>query len=341
VKKSSILSQIFRVFINIRKIIKTKQRLQQIKMEKERLQQYCRTCNQNNTHEVQQYVERSGAYDEEIRWNDSYKIVECMGCHTLAFRHQYGNEEMFNLAKDGNAEYYEDIETYPVVLEGHSELINKELIFAPSVKQAYNEAVTAYKNKCLLLTSAGFRLILEAVCLDKKVSGNDLHQSLANLHSNGFITKSELANLMGVKILGNDSVHRLKIPNPKQLSVALTIIQNLLRKVYNLDDSISHILDTAFTNYDDFEEKLDSQLKKFRKGDQRNLQDFLGDYHKRFLEDDLKEFESQLKEKISKKEYTNLKLGKIKNYPEEKKIPSLQFYVLAVEPDTIDNNFWW
>lgn len=293
--------------------------------------QYCQRCKNITRHKIlYSKTVKNPPRDGKAASNEKYMTVECLGCESNSFRYVYGDEDMLgtNLI-NGYGKLYSTYTRYPRVIRNYNEIPSEYLTLLPeNVLSIYEEVISAFANKCYLLTAVGLRTTIEAVCKDKNVNGSSLKEKIDNLYENRHLQKHETNELHGVKFLGNDSVHRIVKPTTQQLLTALRLIDNLLVKVYHLGVQTAHILDTMLTEYVAFEKKLEKGIKKFEISDEKTLEILLDDQYRRFDCNDLKAFETILISKIVSEEYTYLKLGKVKTV----KTGEIQYYIISVNP---------
>lgn len=164
-----------------------------------------------------------------------------------------------------------------------------------------------------MLAGVGFRAVIEAICLDKSISGRNLETQINNLSRNRLITDKESERLHAVRFLGNDSIHEMLVPTERALYLVLEIIEHLLKNIYLFDFQTKPILDTFISDYEDFEELLIKELKKYNSGDEFPLAKYLGKDVRR-LNGQLSVFESELIGKINNGEFKKLGIGSIKGF---------------------------
>src|SRR5690606_15412486 len=99
---------------------------------------------------------------------------------------------------------------FPPSINGHKRLKNFYEI-PERIRIVYNETLECLKSKCYLLAGAGLRAIIEAICLDQKITGKELAVKINNLTKSKLITEKDSYRLHSIRFLGNDSVHEMEV----------------------------------------------------------------------------------------------------------------------------------
>lgn len=269
-----------------------------------KLKCYCSFCRQITNHDI--LSSETTKSTDDYWWCKTYRIVQCCGCETKSFHLEEVEEA--------------DVEYDPI--EEMETLVPKISTFPHSIGEIrpldswpipnkilgiYLETIKAYNTQCHLLSAAGSRAIIEAICSDKSISGKNLDTKINNLHKSGHITKNDRDRLHAVRFIGNDSIHEMKKPDIRQLQLVLDIIHSLLNNLYIIGDSCKGMLAIPISNFEEFLTLLDEELTKRKIGDIDILRNFLPN-DKRLIQEDLAKFEKELQDKIKKGEYTKLKL---------------------------------
>ncbi|MHC8949598.1 DUF4145 domain-containing protein, partial [Sphingobacterium hungaricum] len=183
------------------------------------------------------------------------------------------------------------------------------------IRIIYIETIESLTNNCYLLAGVGLRTIIEAVCIDQKITGRTLENKINNLVKNKLITEKDGQRLHSIRFLGNDSVHDMDVPNENKLKTALEVIENLLKSLYLIDIELDHHLDTIIVKFEDFKNlifrKVNSNL--IIVGEEKNLVEILGKDMRRIERSYLTNFVSQLTEEIENNIIKSLSIGKIEN----------------------------
>ncbi len=275
------------------------------------IKSYCRTCCNENNHKVL-FKETINRDTEDYQCATDYSTIRCLGCGTISFREDFHDYEAMYPNDQDEWEHSITITIYPPFLKDHRKLEGAWRL-PDSIETVFEESVNALKANCNLLAGAGFRAVIEAICLDKSIKGRNLELKINNLTKEGLITKKECERLHSVRFLGNDSIHEMKVPDKKQLKVVLSIIEHILKNIYLIDLEIGKTLETPITQFPKFKILLKKKLETFKNLDEFPLVKFL-DKDVRRVKDYFVPFEAELLKEINNGTFTNLKIGAIKSY---------------------------
>lgn len=272
---------------------------------------YCSSCKQATKHTILfSKLKKEG--DEIIDLGEShYQVIECNGCETISFRREI--HDFFEIENGENEGI--QIEIFPCDLDGYSPLTNTYSL-PKKIRDVYNQTLKAFKGESFLLTGVGFRAIIEAICIEEKIKGNNLEQKINNLVKNKLITEKEADRLHSIRFLGNDAVHEMEIPTEDKLYLVLSIIEHLLKNLYLIDLEIKNRLDTVVKDFKGFEDLLFEILPKFKIGEERNLKEILGK-HKRQIKIELPILEQAIIDGINKGIIDYFSLGKKQQIDQE------------------------
>ncbi|WP_223649859.1 DUF4145 domain-containing protein [Hymenobacter psoromatis] len=279
--------------------------------EAKKIKNYCGNYQNTTNHEVLFAKTQSGD-DPDYNYATKYITVQCMGCEHVSFRQE--NHDYESSYPDEFDNWTHEITTYlyPNPLQNHR-TISETYLLPPQIKTVYDETINALKANCHLLAGVGFRAVVEAICLDKNITGRDLAAKINSLARNRFITDKESERLHTVRFMGNDSVHDMSVPKEKALHVLLEIIEHLLSNLYIIDHHAKPVLNTFINTQDDFEDLLLKNLKLFKSGDDLPLAKYLGKDVRR-LNGHINVFESQLIAGITSGEFKRLQVGTVKHF---------------------------
>jgi len=272
---------------------------------------YCQRCDFETNHKVL-FKETKRSDNEDYDFQIIYMVVQCMGCETISFREEFIDIEAAYPDQFGDWQADITISTYPKELKIKDRL--KNLYDLPEkIKLIYNEAIDAFNANCLILTGVAFRAVIEAICLEEKIPGNNLEKKIDNLGCKKLITEKEANRLHSIRFIGNDSVHEMKVPKEKSLRMVLNIIEHLLNNLYLIDSDSDGLLEKVIMHFQEFERLLDKCIKNFASGEEIPLAKILNKDVRR-LNGKIADYESELIEKINQNEYTKLEIGKIDTY---------------------------
>ncbi len=182
---------------------------------------FCNTCQRLTRHSRRAVYSKTYVLDDDFDIQETWAIWECLGCETT-------------LAIDS---WMDDEPTYyPPRSSGQAE--KKEYENIPSqLDSIYAEIVQAFNNGSHILCAAGLRALLEAICVDRDPSlagpKKRLPQKIDTLKSN--VPDKIVDNLHSFRFLGGRALHELERPQPKELALAIEVIEDVLNVVYELD----------------------------------------------------------------------------------------------------------
>lgn len=260
---------------------------------------FCSQCGKQTHHKVL-FLKSVSSDDEEYFWACTYRVVECCGCDNISFL--YENVDEADIDFDGN--FISTYTTFPIREGTIQALTSWDIPYG--IKTVYHEAVIAYNNSCFLLSAAGFRATIEAICIDKEIKGKNLENRINALYKKGIITLNDRDRLHSIRFLGNDSIHEMKMPDKHGLELVMKIVNNTLNNLYILDKECKD-LENPIKTFEEFAKLLDEELKEHKSGEVTVLNNFLPKT-RRLISDDKAKFENDLKARIKEGKYTKLEL---------------------------------
>jgi hypothetical protein len=273
------------------------------------IKSYCDNCQGETNHEIL-FNKKISSGDEDYHCDTKYLTVQCRGCESVSFRQEFHDYEATYPDETDNWVHEITVTLYPQPLKNHK-AFREQYLLPVQIRTVYNETLEALKSNCFLLAGVGFRAVVEAVCIDKAITGRNLETKITNLSKNRFITDKEADRLHAVRFMGNDSVHEMSVPTEKALYVVLEIIDHLINNLYIIDHHAKPVLDTFITKQEEFEELLLKKLRIFKKDDDFPLAKFL-EKDMRRLNGQITIFETELINQIKLGSFKKLKVGDIK-----------------------------
>jgi hypothetical protein len=171
----------------------------------------------------------AGELAEEVR--QLWEIFQCLGCDYVSAR----------VTTDYPWETEPNYDFYPERTSEYHERKNYQKL-PPNLNKLYIEVVNAFNKDFLLLCTAGLRALLEGLCSDKGITEgpNEQGKMVKSLEGkiNGLtavVPAGIVKNLHGLRFLGNQALHELETPTKEDLELALTILEDILNVVYDLD----------------------------------------------------------------------------------------------------------
>jgi hypothetical protein len=284
----------------------------------------CASCDRRTFHEVlYSHVDS----ESEYRMDTVHQMLKCCGCHTVSFRKVVKDYESAYPVDEDPDEWHvpEDITNYPSILEGHREL--DDVWSLPDIVcDIYTQSVQAIKEQSNTLAGIGLRATIEAIFNDRRVAGRNLEKRIDALAKDGLISQKDAERLHAIRFLGNDAAHEIKRADPKNLLIALRVIEHLLVNIYVLDNEADGRLDTIINTFDQFKKLLEKKLEAHSAGDEVPLAKIFGQDMRRF-HGHFSDHEKDLIAAIGNGGYTKLALGKVDNYAGSK--DKLQHFVVT------------
>lgn len=116
-----------------------------------------------------------------------------------------------------------------------AELSPKRFVkLSPKLSRIYTEAIKCYNDGSLLLCAVGLRALLEGICEDKHIAGENLSEKIDGLEK---LVPNEniIRALHHFRFTGNQAVHKLESPEAGNAELALQVMEDLLNFLYEWD----------------------------------------------------------------------------------------------------------
>ena len=197
----------------------------------------CLKCSGRTFHKALVSVDESGSEGygkHSFDWHNAHQIVQCLGCKAISYRIVSTNSEECYYDENDDQHHFETEKLYPPRLEGRTGLGNESVYLPHGVKQIYDETITALSVNSPILAGIGLRALLEQVCKEKTSESGDLYKKIDNLVDKRFLTPASATILHKIRTLGNAAAHEVKPHTDRQLSLAMDIVEHLLKDVYIL-----------------------------------------------------------------------------------------------------------
>ena len=198
----------------------------------------CIKCSGKTTHKVFASYDIRGDFDDghhSFQWAVDNQVIQCLGCKTVSFRKASSNsEDWVQTSYNGDGELVVDESLYPSRLDGIKGLGEDTIYLPTNVRRIYDETLQALSNQSRVLAGIGLRALLETVCKEKSATGKDLLNKIDSLVAASVLTPASAAILHKIRTLGNSAAHEVKPHSDRQLSLAMNIVEHLLKDVYIL-----------------------------------------------------------------------------------------------------------
>lgn len=197
-------------------------------MTDELIKVQCATCGRPTSHIIKA-AQLSEGHDDDYGWSFSYQIIQCRGCDSISFR-VTGN--------DSNDPEDQEM-LYPSRTQDHKptrQPIIDSLSLPEKIGRIYDEVLQALDHQAPILASIGLRILVEAVCLDLDCTGKTLVNKIKKLADPdmGLLSTKQAEILQTHRSMGNAAAHEILAPKPYELTLALDIVETLLKTLYVL-----------------------------------------------------------------------------------------------------------
>lgn len=195
----------------------------------------CTNCAGKTAHGVLLSVDQSGEVaDGNIQWDRKYQIVRCKGCSEVSFRLETSSSEDY--IQIGEDEWIHDIgeKLYPSRIEGIKGLGGDEVYLPYELRRIYDETIQALTSDSPILAGIGLRALVESVCKDQEAPGANLYEQINSLDQMRVLTPAGAKTLHQVRTLGNKAAHEVRPHTLKQLSLAIGVVEHMLKDIYIL-----------------------------------------------------------------------------------------------------------
>ncbi len=205
------------------------------------MKSYCITCDRQTNQVVLKEEKRNSHNEEDGWWDESiFQIIQCAGCDEISFRKLYNDISMQQHFDEDTATQ----ELYPQ-RGAHSRPIKPYRGLPFQIRTIYRETIDAFNSNLTLLCSVGVRAIVEAICVDKKITegavinkegkeriSKNLDGKISGLSTKGYLTADNAEILHELRFLGNEAVHELSEPSIEELGLAIDIIELVIDNIY-------------------------------------------------------------------------------------------------------------
>lgn len=199
--------------------------------EEKNIRIHCGECNRHTNHEViaKKTVSSNPDY-ETYHYGVDHYFCKCAGCDSYAYATASWEEADWN-PHTGEMSYA--WKTYPRA-KGERHLIDDVQKLPKKVRFIYQEIIGAVNSQLPLLIAIGLRALIEAICKEQAVSGDNLEKRIDGLATNGVLSTAQAKILHGHRFLGNFAAHEIESAEPRELVAALEIAETMLRTIYVL-----------------------------------------------------------------------------------------------------------
>lgn len=194
----------------------------------------CGKCDQKTRHKILAETRVTFDYGNDLTPTDiEYQIIQCQGCLTISFceSSELSDDDGFELY--GNYYPYKHQKFFPNRITGRRAM-RESYLLPQGVQQIYDEAHSAICAELQIMAGFGIRAIIETVCKDKGMVGNNLKDRIDALAKAGFVTAAGADILHHLRFMGNAAAHEMKAHSSSEMNAAFDVIEHLLQGVYIL-----------------------------------------------------------------------------------------------------------
>jgi hypothetical protein len=217
------------------------------------MKSYCRNCRGETNHEILKSDKDTEMFEGHNIWisTSEYFLIKCKGCETLTFKLEFLDQSSFFVKPSGEVKITPYISLYPLFLKDWVPL-NGSMHLPHRIKSLYYEILNSLKVGNSLLTTAGFRAIIEGICKDLNIEGKNLEKKISNLKLKWLITESQENILHGIRSEGNKALHEMEFLSEEALFKILDVVETLLKGVYIQENEVFNLVKSKISNFDFF-----------------------------------------------------------------------------------------
>jgi hypothetical protein len=187
---------------------------------------YCNHCRTDTRHVF--VASRDYGGEGSAEWGE-YILWACAGCDTCTMEDCYSSDDMIDHFEDEDA--YESI-YYP--RRNVSIRPTKHFARLPrKLWNLYDEVVASHNHDLGLLCAAGLRSLIEGICADKGIEGNNLNARIDGMKS--LLPEKIARSLHFFRSAGNKAVHNLEALPQAELAQGIDVIEDILNFLYELE----------------------------------------------------------------------------------------------------------
>jgi hypothetical protein len=221
------------------------------KFDKETIWVICSSCgHQHRNHRV--------LYEKPVYFLDEpggpeilrkyHRLVECMGCETI--KYVISSLDLQSYAEyegpqESNFVVYPDAPgtsaRRPAAISNEDPTDEGNALIPETVWKMYRETIEALNASIRTLAGGGLRAVVEAICLDKKITSGNLQNKIEELAKQGLLTKTQAELLHEERYLGNTALHELATPSAQDIEDGLGIVEGLINTIYILPSKAARL----------------------------------------------------------------------------------------------------
>ena len=174
----------------------------------------------------------------EIRWVDSYELLECCGCESVSMRHTYS----FEPTRERTTTLYP-----PQVKRRRPSWFQKPPFgeLPDGIVSVMDQVYRALDINSRTLALMGTRTVIDMLLVDKVGDRGTFGEKLDALVENGNIGQRNRQFLESALDAGNAATHRGYQPATADVDAVIDIVENLLQASYHLESLSERLKDAT------------------------------------------------------------------------------------------------
>lgn len=189
---------------------------------------YCGECRRTTNHVVLYVSNEKPEQQHDFLWSRTHYFAQCAGCDSYCYAIATETMESWN---PDTEEMEPSWKLFPTPVDGRSLMENNDLL-PPRVSAIYREVIEVVNANLSLLSAIGLRMLIEAICKERKVAGSNLQNRIDSLKAIGALSTSGADVLHKLRFLGNHAAHEIGIAQPGEILAALEIAESMLKIIY-------------------------------------------------------------------------------------------------------------
>lgn len=201
---------------------------------------HCNSCRQVTRHEVRYTHTRRDEIEEGpgfYYWDETrYRMLVCLGCEsgTLEQGSTSSGMEDYSGEQIWETQYFPDRILGKLSPKKYSKLNSR-------LDGLYREVTSAFNGGQRTLCAIGLRTLVEGICAEKVAAGPRASLE-AKINGLGKVLPENIVrNLHAFRFMGNRAAHELSAPTQDDLSLAISVVEDLLNFLYELDYKSSQL----------------------------------------------------------------------------------------------------
>ncbi len=187
--------------------------------------------------------------DMEIAYaKGTWQIWQCLGCDDVVFLEEWVNSEDQDPI---SGEFIPNQQLFPERENNKPKhtIEKKEFEHIPDrLDNLYGEIINTFNQGNSILCAAGLRALIEGICVEKDIIKGPNKDGVVRKNLEGkintmknIVPENITNNLHGFRFMGNEAVHQLAKPSIEDLALAISIVEDILNIVYDLNYKTSRL----------------------------------------------------------------------------------------------------